>query len=51
MWEKEEGFGGDYLRKLLVSARSFEKLLGDMVRKLLLRVARRKLSSDQALGG
>ena len=35
--EKEEGFGGDYLRELLVLPRSLQKLPGDVMRKLLIR--------------
>ena len=46
VWEKEEGLGGDCLRKLLVSAGSLEELPEHVVRKMLLRGGRRKLSSD-----
>lgn len=43
VWEKEEGLGGNHLRKLLVSTRKLEKFPGNMVRKLILRDDRRKL--------
>ena len=43
VWEKEEGLGGNDLRKLLVSTRKLEKFPGNMVRKLILRDDRRKL--------
>ena len=46
VWEKEEGLGGDHLRELLVTARSLGKLPGGVVRRLLLRGGRRKLSPD-----
>ena len=46
VWEKEEGLGGDHLRELLVSARTLDKLPGGVVRRLLLRGGRRKLSPD-----
>ena len=46
LWEKEECLGGFCLRKLLVSAGSLEELSGCVVRKMLLRGGRRKMSSN-----
>ena len=46
VWEKEEALGGDYLRKILFTARSLGKSSRDVMRRLLLRGGRRNLSSD-----
>ena len=46
IWKKEEGLGENHLRKHLVSARTLEKLPGDIVRELLLRGGRQKIFPD-----
>ena len=46
VWDKEKNLGVDYLRELLVTARSLGELPGNVVRRLLLSGVRRKLSPN-----